>query len=60
MTNLDQPILRIGDKCIFTEDDWATAHSGTIKDVSIYSYFVDSLKYGSMWIPKNNVMKVQN
>lgn len=42
-------------KVEFTEDDWASVYTGKCIESTTHSYLVESPKYGTGWIPKENV-----
>ena len=39
----------------FTEDEWATVHTGTCIESTYLSYRVRSRDYGTLWVPKEHV-----
>ena len=51
--------MKIGDLCFFSEDGWATTHSGVIADESHYSFFVKSQGYGNLWVSKSHTLEYQ-
>lgn len=62
VNNYAEPIISTGEGDLpytpiieFTEDDWTTIYEGYCIDSTFYSYLIRSSKYGTFWIPKNNV-----
>lgn len=52
--------LKKGTEVEFTTDNWVTIYTGYIHEVTLYSYYIISKKYGNFYHSKTDVRALTN